>query len=219
LISVLPTKARKAFALPKDTFEAALAERRRQILANTRVVPLLGIARQLEADAQRDAIQAAALAKSGLMYRWTFCCETNSGPSTQIFDRRILPKWKPILWYVKGNCDDLEWTGDVIESDGDNDKRFHRWGQSEAQMEEIVRRVSLPGQTILDPFCGGGTTGVAALRLGRQFVGIDIDEKCIAQTAYRLRTSLPRVTTLDVWQISMRPILMTTKQMVLGPLR
>jgi DNA modification methylase len=114
------------------------------------------------------------------------CCETNSGGRTQIFDRRILPKWKPILWYVKGSRDDLEWTGDVIKSDGNNDKRFHRWGQSEAQFEELVRRASLPGQVILDPFCGGGTTGVAVLRLGRRFIGIDIDERAIATTAERL---------------------------------
>ena len=128
----------------------------------------------------------AALAKSGLMYRWTFSCETNSGPRTQIYDRKILPQYKPLLWYVKGDCKDLDWTGDVIKGGDGNDKRFHRWGQGEVQMEEIVRRVSLRGQVILDPFCGGGTTGVAALRLGRQFIGIDIDEKCIAQTADRL---------------------------------
>ena len=128
----------------------------------------------------------AALARSGLTYRWMLCCETNSGGRTQIFDRRILPKWKPILWYVKGSRDDLEWTGDVIKSDGNNDKRFHRWGQSEAQFEELVRRASLPGQVILDPFCGGGTTGVAVLRLGRRFIGIDIDERAIATTAERL---------------------------------
>ena len=129
----------------------------------------------------------AALARSGLTYRWMLCYETNSGGRTQIFDRRILPKWKPVLWYVKGGRDDLEWIGDVIESDGNNDKRFHRWGQSEAQMEEIVKRVGLTGQIILDPFCGGGTTEVAALRLGRLFIGIDIDERSIAVTAERLK--------------------------------
>jgi hypothetical protein len=56
-----------------------------------------------------------ALAKSGLMYRWTFRCEMKGGPCPAIYERHIFPRWKPILWYVKGNCDDLEWTDDVIE--------------------------------------------------------------------------------------------------------
>ena len=42
-------------------------------------------------------------------------------------------------------------------------------------------------QIILDPFCVGGSSVVAALRLGRQFIEFDIGEKCIATTAARLR--------------------------------
>ena len=41
-------------------------------------------------------------------------------------------------------------------------------------------------KNIFDAFCGGGTTGVAALRLDRGFIGIEIDEKAIATTAERL---------------------------------
>jgi 16S rRNA G966 N2-methylase RsmD len=132
----------------------------------------------------------AALQKSELTYRWPFCCLTNTGENTQIFDRHIFPNWKPVLWYTKGKCDHLPWTGDIIKADA-NDKKFHRWGQSEEQMERMVELASLPGQVILDPFCGGGSTGVAALRLGRQFIGLDIDKKCIEQTAARLKDAHP----------------------------
>jgi site-specific DNA-methyltransferase (adenine-specific) len=46
-----------------------------------------------------------------------------------------------------------------------------------ALISEWVRLFSEPGETVLDPFMGSGTTGVACLKLGRRFIGIDIEER------------------------------------------
>ncbi len=44
-------------------------------------------------------------------------------------------------------------------------------------MSELVALYSMPGDTILDPFMGSGTTGVACVKLRRKFVGIEINQK------------------------------------------
>src|SRR5205814_2114548 len=70
-----------------------------------------------------------------------------------------------------------------------NDKRFHAWGQSESGMGQLVDRLTLPGQLVCDPFLGGGTTAVACLRLGRRFVGCDINAEALKMARLRAETT------------------------------
>ena len=58
-------------------------------------------------------------------------------------------------------------------------------------MEHIVTASSRPGGVVLDCFCGSGSTGVAARRLGRDFIGIEIDAKWAARARERIGTSQP----------------------------
>ena len=44
-------------------------------------------------------------------------------------------------------------------------------------MLELVELFTDPGELVLDPFCGSGTTGVACVRLGRRFIGIEKDAR------------------------------------------
>jgi site-specific DNA-methyltransferase (adenine-specific) len=44
-------------------------------------------------------------------------------------------------------------------------------------MKWLVNLTSRPGETVLDPFMGSGTTGVACHRLGRRFIGIEIEPR------------------------------------------
>jgi site-specific DNA-methyltransferase (adenine-specific) len=46
-----------------------------------------------------------------------------------------------------------------------------------------------PGE-VLDPFMGSGTTGVAAIRHGRRFIGIELDPKHFATAVQRLESEL-----------------------------
>ena len=51
----------------------------------------------------------------------------------------------------------------------------------------LVRMFSFSGDTVLDPFCGSGTTMVAALRTGRNSIGIDIDPEYCRMAARYLK--------------------------------
>ena len=56
-----------------------------------------------------------------------------------------------------------------------------------ALYERIIQVASNPGDVVLDPFCGCATTPVAAERLGRQWVGMDIWEQAYGKVTSRLR--------------------------------
>jgi 16S rRNA G966 N2-methylase RsmD len=125
-----------------------------------------------------------ALTTPYMCYHWTVAYLTLGGQAAQLWQRRVNAFWKPVLWFVNGDYNG-QWIGDVARSDV-NDKRFHGWGQSESGMADLIERFTGPGDLILDPFCGAGTTGVAAIALGRGFIGIDIDESVVSIAKARL---------------------------------
>ena len=105
-----------------------------------------------------------------LDYYWTAAYLTPGQP-TPLRQRNVNTTWKPLLIFSKGEYKGKIF-GDVFESK-ENDKEHHKWGQSESGMSDIISKICLPGQSILDPFCGAGTTGIAALKHSCFFDGID----------------------------------------------
>lgn len=59
----------------------------------------------------------------------------------------------------------------------DANETGHPCAKPLAQMIWLVNRVSLPGECVLDIFMGSGTTGVACMQMGRQFIGIEKEPK------------------------------------------
>jgi site-specific DNA-methyltransferase (adenine-specific) len=56
-------------------------------------------------------------------------------------------------------------------------------------MRTIIRHSTNPGDTILDPFMGSGTTGAACAELGRNFIGIEIDKDYFEIAKKRIETA------------------------------
>ncbi len=56
-----------------------------------------------------------------------------------------------------------------------------------ALLERIIALASQPGDWVLDPFCGSGTALVAAQRMGRHWIGIDLNPDAIQIAQQRLR--------------------------------
>jgi adenine-specific DNA-methyltransferase len=56
-------------------------------------------------------------------------------------------------------------------------------------MEQIIRASSRPGDLVVDPFTGSGATGVAAVRLGRDFAGCDMSEHWVAHASEKINAA------------------------------
>lgn len=111
-----------------------------------------------------------------LDYYWTACYHTPGQP-TPLRQVNVNTTWKPLLIYKKpGEKYSGRIFGDFMASDR-NEKDFHKWGQSVSGMDAILERLALPGQSVLDPFCGAGTTGVAAMNRGCKFYGCELEQE------------------------------------------
>jgi site-specific DNA-methyltransferase (adenine-specific) len=54
-------------------------------------------------------------------------------------------------------------------------------------MRYLIKLVTPPNSTVLDPFCGSGSTGMAAVELGHEFVGCELDPNYVSIAETRIR--------------------------------
>lgn len=95
-----------------------------------------------------------------------------------------MSQFEYILFFRKGkgvkinNCG----TSDILsfpnkKTKDENGKNLHDTEKNVDLMEVLVNNSSQEGEIVLDPFMGIGSTGIAAVRNNRRFIGIEIDEK------------------------------------------
>jgi modification methylase len=74
---------------------------------------------------------------------------------------------------------------------GDDGAKAHPTQKPEALLHRVILAASKPGDVVLDPFFGTGTTGAVAKRLGRHYVGIERDAGYIKAARERIRQVIP----------------------------
>lgn len=122
-----------------------------------------------------------------LTYYWTMAWTFEHGRDfSPVHSHKVYDRWKPTLIYTNGPVrSDLEWFHDHIPV-REIEKDLHPWQQSVEGVATLVQRLTLPGETVADPFMGSGTTGIACLNLGRNFLGSDIDKGAVELAMERL---------------------------------
>lgn len=87
------------------------------------------------------------------------------------------------------------WTFPIVNSQAE--ERVHSTPKPLPLMLEQIEQFTDPDDLVLDPFCGSGTTGVACLRLGRRFIGIEKDAKYAAVAQERMEAESKGLTLRD----------------------
>jgi DNA modification methylase len=114
--------------------------------------------------------------------------------------------WQPIFYYGKDPylAEGLGSRPDSTQSTEKAERNGHPCPKPIGQWEWLVARTTLESETILDSFMGSGTTGIAALRLGRQFIGIEKDPDYFAIARDRLEREQANIESTLFYQTEQR---------------
>lgn len=82
-----------------------------------------------------------------------------------------------------------------------NGKKAHSTQKPEALLYRVILSSSNPGDTILDPFFGSGTTGAVAKKLHRHWIGIEREEKYISVAQNRIDSITPELFADEIFDV------------------
>lgn len=85
----------------------------------------------------------------------------------------------------------------IVHPLGDKEHGEHPNEKPVKVMRKLLATASLAGHTVLDPFMGSGTTGVACVRSGRRFIGIERDPHWFQVAVDRIEAELNRCPLFD----------------------
>jgi site-specific DNA-methyltransferase (adenine-specific) len=104
-----------------------------------------------------------------------------------------VPQYKRYLDEMPGVAVQNDW-GDILPLHAAHKEKLGYPTQKPvALLERILNASSNPGDVVLDPFCGCGTTVHAAQKLGRKWIGIDVTHLAIGLIEKRLRAAFEDV--------------------------
>lgn len=137
--------------------------------------------------------------------------------STTLNARMFAPNEERILWFIVG---DKKWTWNqpsasllsVWDIPQDRDANGHPCPFPEELPVRCIEAVTHAGDTVLEPFLGSGTTGVACIRTGRKFIGIEKDPKYFAIAVKRIREA-ERLANCDLFR-EPKPPKLTQRELV-----
>ncbi len=125
-----------------------------------------------------------------LTWVWCLCLPLRKYPAQHGWRLRVT--WRPCLWLAKGKPRLLSETyvADNLFVNGSREglwhgQHLHKWGQSEEMAIWPILNFTKPGDLVLDPFLGSGTTAYVAKKLNRRCIGIEINEEFCKQAALR----------------------------------
>lgn len=87
------------------------------------------------------------------------------------------------------------WTGPICK----DERRIHPTKKPLWLMEALIRDFTDPGDLVFDPTSGEGTTGEACMRLGRRFIGCEIDPKYHAAGVKRIERAANGLKQIDLF--------------------